>query len=331
MKTLFDIDQFAYPWVLPLLLVVPIFWIWYVQYYNKKRLVIRLSYDPTQFKKPNRNLTLLRYLPLILQSLALGMLIVAAARPQSATSIVERYTEGVDIMILLDVSGSMEATDFPPDRLSVAKQNAINFINGRDGDRIGIVLFAEDAFSYVPLTLDYDWLKKMIADIRFNIVPKQGTAIGSAMSVGINRLRGSKSPSKVMILFTDGASNRGDIDPKTAARLAKLYRIKTHCISIGKPEYTRKTVEGDKVVADLDEGTLKKVAEMTGGKSYRAEDAESLSSIFKEISDMEKSKVSEDVYRDIKDLYPLFLKIAILSLLLSFVSMLTFIYNPLEQ
>lgn len=332
MKTLFDIDQFAYPWLLLLLAVIPIYIGWYFLYYNKRRLVIRLSYNPAKLKAPNPYLATLRHLPMIFQLLGVSALIVALARPQTAAQVVERNAEGIDIMLVMDVSGSMEEHDFDPNRLEVAKENAISFIKGRNGDRIGMVLFAEDAFSYAPLTLDYTWLQKMIADIRFDIVPKQGTAIGSALSVGINRIRESKSPSKVMILFTDGENNRGEIDPITAARLANMYHIKIYTIGIGKKAYIRSSFEGDKTVfSDIDEASLEKVATITNGKFYRAEDALALKNIFSEISMMEKIKINEDIYKDVQDAYPFFLKWAILFLFLALILMLTFMYNPLEQ
>lgn len=332
MKTLFDIDQFAYPWLLLLLAVIPIYLGWYFLYYNKRRLVIRLSYNPAKLKTPQAYIATLRHLPLIFQMLGLATLILALARPQTASQVVERNAEGIDIMLVMDVSGSMEEHDFDPNRLEVAKENAISFIKGRNGDRMGMVLFAEDAFSYAPLTLDYTWLQKMIGDIRFDIIPKQGTAIGSALSVGLNRMRDSKSPSKVMILFTDGENNRGEMDPITAARLAALYHVKIYTIGIGKKSYIRSSFEGDKkVMSDIDEASLEKIAKLTNGKFYRAEDAKTLKNIFSEISAMEKTSINEDIYKDVQDVYPFFLKCTIVFLGITFILMLTFMYNPLEQ
>ena len=332
MKTLFDIDQFAYSWLLLLLAVIPIYLGWYFLYYNKRRLVIRLSYNPAKLKAPKPYIATLRHLPLLFQLLGLAALIVAFARPQTASQVVERNAEGIDMMLVMDVSGSMEEHDFDPNRLEVAKENAIAFLKMRNGDRVGMVLFAEDAFSYAPLTLDYIWLQKMIADIRFDIVPRQGTAIGSALSIGINRLRDSKSPSKVIILFTDGENNRGEIDPLTAARLAAAYHIKIYTIGIGKKAYIRSSFEGNKTVfSDIDQASLQKIATLTQGKFYRAEDAQTLKDIFAEISAMEKITLNEDIYKDVQDIYPFFLKWAIAFLCVAIALMLTFMYNPLEQ
>jgi len=328
MKQIINIDQFADAWVLVLLLFIPIYLYWYFKHYAKQRLVVKLSYNATQLQKPNPALIWLRYLPMLFQLLGMASLIFALARPQNAADIRERNTEGIDIMLLLDVSGSMDATDFPPDRLTVAKNNAIEFIKGREGDKIGIVLFGEDAFSYAPLTLDYNWLEKLIKDINSGTLPKQGTAIGSAISVGINRIRETKNPSKVMILFTDGANNRGEIDPITASKLAKLYNIKIHTIGLGSPDFVAKEQNAS---AGIDESTLQRIANNTGGQFFRAKDPQSLKNVFKEISNMEKTDIHEDVYRDVTDLYPFFVKMGIIFFLIAFLLMITFIYNPLEQ
>lgn len=331
MNTLFNIDILDQPWALLLLGFIPIYLAWYIFYYEKKRLVLRLSYDPTKITKPKFALTKLRHFPLLLQLLGLSFLIIALARPQSTTNVVERNTEGIDIVLAMDVSGSMETADLQPDRLTVAKENAAEFINGRKGDRIGVVLFAEDAFSYAPLTLDYEWLTKLIKDINFSVLPKQGTAMGTAVSVGINRLREGKTSSKVLIVFTDGANNRGEIDPITAARLAKNYEIKIYTIGVGKNDYIRETVTGpQKVISDLDEETLKKMADITAGKYFRADNEAKMGAIFQEISSLEKSKMTEDIFRDAQDLYPFFVKIGIACFLFAFALMLSFIYNPLE-
>jgi Ca-activated chloride channel homolog len=326
-----NIDILDQPWALLLLGLLPIYLAWYIFYYEKRRLVLKMSYDPTKITKPKINLTRLRHIPMLLQLLGLFFLIFALARPQSTHNVVEKNTEGIDIMMVMDVSGSMETDDLQPDRLTVAKDNAMEFIKGRKGDRVGIVLFAEAAFSYAPLTLDYEWLTKLIKDINFSVLPKQGTAMGSAVSVGINRLRESKTSSKILIVFTDGANNRGEIDPLTAARLAQNYGIKIYTIGVGKNSYMRETAQGpQKVVSDLDEETLEQMASITNGKYFRADNEAKMTTIFQEISTLEKSKINEDLFRDAQDLYPAFVKMSILCFLLAFGLMLTFIYNPLE-
>jgi len=333
MNKYLGIEYFANPEALWLLLLIPIYIFWYLRFYAPKRLLISLSYDPYSLKRPKLNLAFLRFIPRILQLCAIVSIVIALARPQSATEIIESQTEGIDIMLLLDTSGSMETEDYPPNRLEVAKKTAASFVEGRKHDRIGIVLFAEEALSYSPLTLDYQLLNKLIRSIHQEILPKQGTAIGSAISIGINRMRDSQHPSKVMILMTDGANNRGKIDPITAAKLAKNYHIRVYCIGIGKEVYMRSYPLGGKrsVQSDLDEQSLMQIAAITGGVFFRSTDQQSLDAIFDQIGEMETAEARESVYRELVDHYPKFIQIAIVCLGLSFFSMLSFIYNPLEH
>lgn len=332
MEALSQINQFANPEALLLLGLIPAYLIWYMAYYGKKRLVIALSYDPTELQQPKYNFAFLRYIPLVLQLAGLALAIIALARPQSSFEQNLRKAEGIDIMLLLDTSASMEATDFDPNRLEAAKKHAIGFIDGRVEDRIGMVLFAQDAFSYAPLTLDYNLLKELIDDINFGSVPKQGTAIGQAIAVGINRLRESEAPSQVMILLTDGANNRGQIDPITAARLASQMDIRIYAIGIGKDEFTRYTPTGyRKFASDLDEETLKKIARVARGRYFRATDPEGLKSIFEEISQLEKVEIEQELFSQVNDHYPPFLFAGIICFLLGFLLMVSFMYNPLEQ
>lgn len=327
-----QLNQFANPEALLLLALIPLYLIWYFGYYGKKRLVIALSYDPTELQQPKYNFTFLRYIPLTLQLIGLTCAIMALARPQSSFEKNLRKAEGIDIMLLLDTSASMEATDFSPNRLEAAKRHAIEFIDGRVEDRMGMVLFAQDAFSYSPLTLDYKLLKELIDDINFGSVPKQGTAIGQAIAVGINRLRESESPSKVMILLTDGANNRGQIDPITAAKLASQMQMRIYAIGIGKDEFTRYTPTGyRKFASDLDEETLLKIAQVANGRYFRATNPDGLKQIFEEISQLEKVEIKQELYSQVSDLYPPFLLAAIISFLLGFLLMVSFMYNPLEQ
>lgn len=324
-------DQFRSPAYLLLLLAIPAYLIWYYWWYDRRRLIVPISYDPKKIA-PNRfNWAFLRSIPQILNLLTIAMMIVALARPITAREIDSRYSEGIDIMLLLDTSGSMETTDFEPNRLEVAKETALEFIAGRAYDRIGMVVFAEDAFSYAPLTLDYNLLKQQINSITSNIMPKEGTAVGSAISVGINRLKESSTPSKIMILLTDGASNRGQIDPITAAGLAKRNKIKIYTIGIGKPEYRQETPFGVQTVkSDCDEPTLRKVAEMTDGKFFRSTDKNSLSTIFESISKMEKVEIQEEHYREENDFYAPILMVAFLVFAFNMLLKVTFIHNPLE-
>lgn len=324
LERLFHIDLFANPEALFLLLLIPGFLFWFYRYFQKQRLVIRLSYDPTKLKKPVFSLNVLRVLPRALQLISLALMIIAVARPQSAQDVQTRTAEGIDIMLLLDTSGSMENDDFFPNRLEVAKQTAISFVTDRTEDQIGIVLFAEKASAYAPLTLDHDLLKTMIENIKSGIIQRQGTAIGSAIAVGINRLRESETPTKIMILLTDGANNQGRIDPITAAKLAKEYDIRIYCIGVGSSKMADKGTE-------LDESSLRQIARQTEGTYFRAQQAERLQQVFEEISQLEKRPIQATTFRQTEDKYPIFLQIAMVLLGISFLLMLTFVYNPLEQ
>ncbi len=324
-------DQFRSPGYLFLLLTIPAYLIWYYWWYDRKRLIVQLSYDPNKIAPGRANWGFLRALPQILNLIALLLFIVALARPITGREIENRYSEGIDIMLLLDTSGSMETEDFKPNRLEVAKKTALEFIAGRSYDRIGMVVFAEDAFSYAPLTLDYNLLKQQINSITSNIMPKEGTAVGSAISVGINRLKESSTPSKVMILMTDGASNRGQIDPITAAGLAKRHKIKIYTIGIGKPEFQQQTPFGVQTVkSDCDEPSLQKIAEMTDGKFFRSTDESSLKTIFNNISAMEKVEVTEEHYREENDFYAPILLLGFCIFAFTMLLKVTFVHNPLE-
>ncbi|MEM7375170.1 MAG: VWA domain-containing protein [Bacteroidota bacterium] len=329
MKSWLGIESFANPEALVLLLLIPVYIFWYMRYYRKQRLVIRLSYDPAKLHQPDQKLSLLRMIPRGFQLIALGLLILAIARPQASNDVVEQDIEGIDIMMVMDVSGSMEAQDYLPNRLEVAKQTATTFIEGRKYDQIGLVLFASEALSYAPLTLDHDFLKRMIKSINFNLLPRQGTAIGTAVSMGINRMKESQSPSKVMVLLTDGANNRGEIDPITSARLAAANGIRLYCIGIGRSvPNMQKTGLGS---SGLDERTLERMATLADGNFYRVSNMRGLEQVFEEISRLETRQMPEVRFRQIKDQYPIFVKLAILFLIIAYLSMLTFIYNPLEQ
>lgn len=330
MKKWLGIDLFANPEALFLLLLIPLYLFWYIRYYQKQRLVIRLSYDPDSLEKNRYNLAFMRLLPRLLQLVAVALMIIAVARPQSADEVINEKVEGIDIMLLLDISGSMESDDYPPSRLEVAKSNAIRFIKGRKQDRIGLVLFAAEALSYSPLTLDHSYLIRQVNQVSFGMIAPQGTAMGEALAAGINRMEYSENGSKVMILLTDGANNAGQISPVSAAQLASEKGIRTYAIGMGRRTVS-KTADSNPQLPDLDEYTLQKIAELTGGNFYRASDPTRIQQIFTEISQLETRKIQNISYRHVQDRYPIFVKMAIIILGISFLLMLTFIYNPLEQ
>lgn len=239
----------------------------------------------------------LRHLPFVLRVGAFALLIVALARPQNVEQNVSTSTEGIDIMLSIDVSGSMLARDFKPDRITAAKEVAGSFIADRYGDRIGLVAFAGEAFTQSPLTTDQSTLQTLLARIRSGLI-EDGTAIGNGLATAINRLRESDAKSKVIILLTDGVNNRGEITPLTAAEIAKAQGIRVYTIGVGTmgmapypaiDMFGKLTFVNQKV--EIDEKTLTAMAEMTGGQYFRATDKAKLQAIYDEINQLEKSKV----------------------------------------
>jgi len=250
------------------------------------------------------------YLPATLRLLALLLLLTAAARPRFGTSYREIMTEGIDIVMTLDISSSMLCEDFrPKNRLFVAKKALKDFVKGRQADRIGLVVFAGKAFTKSPLTLDYDLLLRSVDQVDAGEV-EDGTAIGLGLATAINRLRSAKGKSKVIVLLTDGNNNRFEIDPRTAANLAKSLGIKVYCIGAGTKgevscpmkdprfgtRYLRQRV-------DLDEDLLTEVAKITGGLFFRATDSKSLEAIYRRIGRLEKSKVKVKEYKSYEEVF----------------------------
>ena len=240
----------------------------------------------------------LRHLPFVLRAAAFSLLVVALARPQDVEQNVSTNTEGIDIMLAIDVSASMLARDFQPDRITAAKEVAGSFIADRYGDRIGLVAFAAEAFTQSPLTTDQSTLQTLLARIRSGLIDDSGTAIGNGLATAINRLRESDAKSKVVILLTDGVNNRGEITPLTAAEIAKAQNIRVYTIGVGTrgmAPYPAVDMFGNityvKQKVEIDEKTLTAMAEMTGGKYFRATDNAKLKAIYDEINQLEKSKV----------------------------------------
>ncbi len=277
----------------------------------------------------------LRLLPTLFFLLFLSFLLVSLARPQRTNETVEQWSEGIDIALILDVSQSMELQDFKPNRLEAAKRVARNFIEGRFQDRVGMVVFSGDAYSLVPLTTDYDLLIKSIDQIKLQMIPQQGTAIGSALAVGINRMKESVSSSKVIILLSDGDNNAGNIDPKTAAELAFAYNIKIYTIGVGKDgkvPYGKNFFGATQYITNsLDETTLRMIAEVGNGQFFRASNDEALEGIFSEIDLLEKAEIKENRYRDTKDFYQIYLYWALVFFVVWLFSKNTFLANSLED
>jgi Ca-activated chloride channel family protein len=280
-------------------------------------------------------LNLIRLLPEIVLMLAMAMILLALARPQMTNEKVEQWTEGIDIMIGLDISQSMQIEDFLPNRLEAAKNVAREFITGRLQDRIGIVVFSGDAFSLAPLTTDYDLLKSYLDEISFEMIENRGTAIGSALAVVTNRMGESEAKSKVCILLSDGDNTAGNIDPITAAELAAAYGIKIYTIVVGKEglvPYGKDFFGRPNMIENtVDESTMRKIAEIGGGEFFRATDNQALTQVFARINQFEKAEIKETRYKDTSDYYFVYLQWAVLFFLIWLLLKSTFMTNVLQD
>ena len=292
--------QFASPhylWLLTLLAPMTAYYVWRTM---QGGAAIRISTVAGVLHAPKTVRHYLRHLPFALRAAAFALLVVALARPQDIEQNVRTNTEGIDIVLAIDVSASMRARDFRPDRITAAKEVAGSFVADRYGDRIGLVVFAAEAFTQSPLTTDQSTLQTLLARIRSGLIDDSGTAIGNGLATAINRLRESEAKSKVIILLTDGVNNRGQIAPMTAAEIARAQGIRVYTIGVGTEGtapypavdiYGQPT--GDVVMAkvEIDEKTLGAMADLTGGKYFRATDNAKLKAIYDEINQLEKSKV----------------------------------------
>lgn len=303
---MFSDITFAYPYFFLLLLIIPFMIFWY--FWRTKKNVPTFSFSiANYFNGKNKSLKeRLSDLPLLFRLLGLIALIIALARPQSFSTGENVYTEGIDIALVLDISGSMLAEDFKPNRLAAAKKITDNFISSRQTDQIGLVIFSRDAFTQCPLTIDYSVLKNLLLEVKSGMI-EDGTAIGNAIANGVNRLKDTKSKSKVMILLTDGVNNSGEVDPLTAAEIAKKFNIRIYTVgvgTIGQAPYPFQTPFGIRyqmVPVEIDENVLTKIATTTGGKYYRATNNKRLEQIYAEIDKLEKTKIEVTSYRSKKE------------------------------
>lgn len=314
---------FAHPYLLLLLLVIPLMTVWYLLRYRKQKPALQFS-NITLFKGIHKTFRQRAYpILFILRMVTVGAIIIALARPQSKLSRQEMTVEGIDIVMAMDVSGSMLAEDFSPNRLEAAKKVASDFINGRKNDRIGLVVFSGEAFTQVPLTIDHNVLHKQLFSLKSGMV-KDGTALGDGLATAINRIKDSKAKSKVIILLTDGINNQGAIDPQSAAEIAALYNIRLYTIGVGthgRAPYPFRDPLGrvvyQNVPVELDEQLLTRMAQSTtDGQYFRATNKKSLENIFKQIDEMEKSKVDVTQYAQTKDEYLGWLILAAVALLI---------------
>lgn len=266
-------------------------------------------------------MTVVRHIPFVLRLVALSMIIVALARPRSSQEMESVDTEGIDIVLAMDVSTSMLARDFTPDRLEASKDIAIEFIAQRPSDRMGIVVFAGESFTQCPLTTDRSTLINLMKEIQTDLI-EDGTAIGNGLATAVSRMKDSDAKSRVVILLTDGVNNRGEITPQTAAEIAKTYGIRVYTIGVGAngmapyPVMTPWGMELRNMQVEIDEALLKDIAEQTGGRYFRATDNAKLMEIYEEINKMEKVRTTVDSFPVYKELFPKYALIALIALLL---------------
>ena len=304
--------RFANPYFLLLLIVIPLMIYWYVRNQRTKNSMATLRYSNLGIIKTMKSSAKrqLRHSLFVFRVLAVGLLIIAFARPQSGQKESEVQTEGVDIILAMDISSSMLAEDFKPkNRLEAAKVVAADFVKGRMNDRIGLVVFAAQSFTQCPLTLDYGIVLSFLQEIEIGMID-DGTAIGMAIGNCVKRLKDSKAKSKVVILLTDGNNNRGELDPITAAKVAKAFNVRIYTIGAGKrgdalypindPIFGKRY---QRVPVQIDEELLKQVADITGAQYFRATDRTSLEKIYAEIGEMEKTKIEVKEYTRYSEMF----------------------------
>ncbi len=312
--------SFGQPYFFYLLILIPVLIIWKIIKGKSQQAAINISsIDGLQNISSWKNV--FHNTPFILRLLALTCIIVALARPQTRNDEQNADGEGIDIILCIDVSGSMTAQDFTPNRMEAAKKVAGDFVDQRLTDRIGIVIFSGESFTQCPLTTDHAVLKSQIEQIRNGLL-EDGTAIGSGLATGVDRLRTSTSKSKVIILLTDGVNNSGLIDPSTAKEIAKVFKVKVYTIGVGTEGYAPTPVntplgvimQNEKVT--IDEKLLQSIANETGGRYFRAKDNASLKNIYNEIDKLERSKVQIITFRRYAEKFYPFVFAALLFLFL---------------
>ena len=280
-----------------LLLLIPMIG-WYIYKLSKSQASLQVSSSEAFDLPAAKSWKIhLRHLPFVLRMIAIALLIVVLARPQSTNSWQNSSTEGIDIMLAMDISTSMLAEDLKPNRLDASKDVAASFINGRQNDNIGLVVFAAESFTQCPLTIDHTVLLNLFKDIQPGII-QDGTAIGLGLANAVSRIKDSQAKSKVIILLTDGVNNTGEIAPVTAAEIAKSFGVRVYTIGVGTqgeapyPIPTAFGIQYQNIPVEIDEPALKQIAATTGGQYFRATDNASLKEIYSEIDQMEKTKIS---------------------------------------
>ena len=304
-----------------LLLLIPIVG-WYIWKLRTIRASVQLSSIDSLQRQPKSLRVWLIHVPFILRVAIITLLSLALARPQLSNRWQSESTEGIDIMMALDISGTMLGEDLKPNRLEAAKAVATEFVLSRPNDQIGLVVFAGESFTQCPLTTDHAVLVNLFQSVKFGMI-EDGTAIGLGLANAVNRMKDSPTKSKVIILLTDGSNNRGDIDPMTAAEIAKTFGIRVYAIGVGSysdevrvPIYTPYGVQYGTMSSEFDETTLRNIAQMTGGEYFRATDNNSLRNIYQQIDQLEKTKIRVREYSKRTEHFMPFLTAALFCLLL---------------
>lgn len=299
--------EFANPYWFLLLTLIPLLWFWYWKRQKKQYADMRFSSLAGFENAPKTFRQKIIHAPFVLRMLCIALLSVALARPQSSSSWQNVTTEGIDIIISMDISGSMLAEDFKPNRLEASKKVAMNFIAKRPNDRIGLVVFAGEAFTQCPLTTDHSVLLNIFGGIKNGLIT-DGTAIGMGLATAVKRLKDSEAKSKVIILLTDGVNNAGSIAPLTAAEVAKTFGIRVYTIGVGTrgtAPFPGKNMFGQTIYQDMevkiDETMMQQISAMTDGKYFRATDNAKLAEVYEEIDALEKSKIDVTEFRKKKE------------------------------
>lgn len=303
-----------------LLLLIPMIF-WYIKELHKSDASLQISSVGSLRGVSRSNRIYLLHVPFALVCIAFTCMVVALARPQTSNTWNKQTTEGIDIMVALDISGTMQAEDLKPNRLEAAKDVAAEFVLARPNDNIGLVIFAGESFTQCPLTTDHNVLVNLFKEVKFGMI-EDGTAIGLGIANAINRMKDSPTKSKVIILLTDGSNNRGDISPQTAAQIAQQYGIRIYAIGVGSHGQVRIPVQGPfgkeyvTMDSEFDETTLQQVAKTTGGEYFRATNNQSLREIYQQIDQLEKTKIHVNEFSKKNEAYGMFALIAAICLIL---------------
>lgn len=322
MNWLFDIS-FANPLWLYLLLLIPLLTLWYIFKHEKLHASLRLSHAEMMRRIPKSPKVPMRHVLFGLRMLSLSLLIIALARPQSSSRGQNVNVEGIDIVIALDISGSMLARDFRPDRLEAAKDLAAEFIRSRKGDRIGLVVFSGESFTQVPLTTDHNIVLNALSSIKSGMI-EDGTALGDGLATAVARLRDSDAISKVVILLTDGVNNSGSIDPTTAAEMARVFGVRVYTVGVGSygtapyPVQTPYGIQLRDMPVEIDEPLMQEISSRTEGRYFRATGNQKLREVYQEIDRLERSKIEVTEFSRKHEEYKPLLILALILLITEF-------------